>query len=67
MAQHFPLGVDNNPAVGRNYLLFPVHDARQKMYLHIDSRVYSLWYATDGTDIDHRDHLFSPLIFARMD
>lgn len=50
MAQRVPLGVDNDPEMGRNYLLLPVHDGKPKIFLHIDGRVYSRRYATDPAD-----------------
>lgn len=58
MAQQVPDGVDHDPAVGRNYILLPVHDAKQSIYLHTDGRVYSRRYATDPVDGANRHGLY---------
>lgn len=49
---------DIDPSVGRRYLLLPVHDAKQKILLHTDGRVYSRRIEVDPADGRRRSGLY---------
>lgn len=58
MAAPFPLGIDNDPELGPEFHMLPVHDAKHAIFMHTDGHVYSWRMGTDPADGVNRRYLY---------